>query len=305
VAFIPDDAMQRRRELTPAAWFVYEEFCRTRNHRLGLSEATRQEISEASGLAYRSVKNCLVELRHKSWIEEHESGVRLLVGDFSPVDKRHQMMTPTATRRHQIVTPQVSSNDDTQKASKRGSKVVQVSSNSDTPSSNNDASGRKVSSISDAKRHQMMTPPTPPNKDTSKEEPAREERESKARVEAVLLDYEKTVKRQLSDLHHRTRLNWEILIENRLNEGWDERKLHLIFVGCSKDKWPERKKFNGIKDLLGNYDVMDRMINLAKVADEIGERNSNGKSGNNNEQEPENIRRIRESSERFVRPRTA
>jgi hypothetical protein len=125
---------------------------------------------------------------------------------------------------------------------------------------------------------QMSSQPIEP---IQPEEPGREERESKARVEAVLLDYEKTVKRQLSDLHHRTRLNWEILIENRLNEGWDERKLHLIFVGCSKDKWPERKKFNGIKDLLGNYDVMDRMINLAKVADEIGEKNGNGSDRKN------------------------
>lgn len=105
-----------------------------------------------------------------------------------------------------------------------------------------------------------------------------------ARVDSVLTDYSETVGRDISDLHFQTLRAWRLLILNRLQEGWDERKLHLIFVGCSKDDWPQRKKYNSITDLLTKHETMDRMINLAKVADELTPgRNGHGSTQRNSQ----------------------
>jgi hypothetical protein len=95
--FVPDDARARRIQdkLTPAAWLVYEAHCarrnnfRHKNERLrGLSFATKSEVATSEGLAVKTVKNAMTELRRAGWIEELPDGsVRLLVGDFSPVDR--------------------------------------------------------------------------------------------------------------------------------------------------------------------------------------------------------------------------
>jgi hypothetical protein len=95
--FIPDDCTPRRirDQLTPAAWLVYGAHCKRRyNHRhknerlRGLSCATKAEVSASEGLAVKTVQNAYTELKRKQWMEELPDGsVRLLVGDFSPVDK--------------------------------------------------------------------------------------------------------------------------------------------------------------------------------------------------------------------------
>jgi hypothetical protein len=112
VAFIPDDAIRRKRRdrLTPAAWDVYEAHCIHRNHRLGVSRADRKTVAEDTALSASGVKNATAELRHKGWIREDEQGIRLLVGDFNPVDKRHQQPTSNEAdgqpARPQMSTPQ-------------------------------------------------------------------------------------------------------------------------------------------------------------------------------------------------------
>jgi hypothetical protein len=89
--FVPDDAKKRRAadELTPAAWYVYEAHCEARSHKTGLSRVTKERIAEREHLALKTVRNATTELKRKNWIAEEVGGVRLLVGDFSPVDKRH------------------------------------------------------------------------------------------------------------------------------------------------------------------------------------------------------------------------
>jgi hypothetical protein len=106
--FVPDDARARRikDQLTPAAWLVYESHCaRRNNHRhknerlRGLSFATKNEVAAAEGIAIKTVQNAYTELKRKQWIEELPDGsVRLLVGDFSPVDT--MKAKPAAEREH-------------------------------------------------------------------------------------------------------------------------------------------------------------------------------------------------------------
>lgn len=90
--YVPDDAKKRRHAdgLTPAAWYVYESHCQARSNKTGLSRVTKEGIAEREGLALKTVYNAVTELKRKDWIREEKGGVRPLVGDFSPVDKRHQ-----------------------------------------------------------------------------------------------------------------------------------------------------------------------------------------------------------------------
>lgn len=92
MAFVPDDLLsaKRRDKLTPAAWDVYLAHCGYRNHQSGYSWATKERISREHVIPLGTVRNATTELRQKAWINETERGVRLLVGDFSPVDKKHR-----------------------------------------------------------------------------------------------------------------------------------------------------------------------------------------------------------------------
>jgi hypothetical protein len=112
--FVPDDAKKRRilDGLTSATWLVYEAHCYRRyNHRheterfRGLSFATNEEVAKIEGLALQTVRNAMVELRKKGWLRDEQVGVRLLVGDFSPVDRRRgEGSTGTGTGAHAPVT---------------------------------------------------------------------------------------------------------------------------------------------------------------------------------------------------------
>jgi hypothetical protein len=92
MAFIPDDALRKRHKagLTPAAWAVYEAHCMYRNHETGFSWGTKERIASEFDIALGTVRNATTELRQKGWIDETKTSVRLLVGDFSPVDRRSQ-----------------------------------------------------------------------------------------------------------------------------------------------------------------------------------------------------------------------
>jgi hypothetical protein len=89
--YVPDDAKQRRRldRLTSAEWYVYEAHCERRMAKTGLSDATNAEIAEREHLALKTVQNAMSKLRKLGWLQVEEGGVRLLVGDFHPVDKKH------------------------------------------------------------------------------------------------------------------------------------------------------------------------------------------------------------------------
>ncbi|HEX3558261.1 MAG TPA: hypothetical protein VHU19_03605 [Pyrinomonadaceae bacterium] len=65
MAYVPDDAMQRRRrdKLTPAAWDVYVAHCRYRNHHRRVSRARREKIVAYTGLSSSGIKNATAELR--------------------------------------------------------------------------------------------------------------------------------------------------------------------------------------------------------------------------------------------------
>ena len=89
MAFIPDDATERERELTPNARIVYHAHCRFRKHEYRVSFATDEEIARRYGLSLGSVRNANTELKRKGWIDRGDNFTRLIVGDFSPVDRKH------------------------------------------------------------------------------------------------------------------------------------------------------------------------------------------------------------------------
>jgi hypothetical protein len=89
MAYIPNDAMRRKRQLTPAAWDVYETLCALAGPDPGFVEGAPAErnarLVEWTQRRPGSVKNALVELRRVGWVVEEGRGLRLLVGDFSQV----------------------------------------------------------------------------------------------------------------------------------------------------------------------------------------------------------------------------
>ena len=93
-------------ELTPAMWKVYFAHCRFRNHQRGVSRASREKIAAYTGLSSSGVKNATAKLRCKGWILVDDLGVHLLVGDFSPVDKRRPTASDEAARRTQSKPPE-------------------------------------------------------------------------------------------------------------------------------------------------------------------------------------------------------
>jgi hypothetical protein len=92
MAFIPDDAMRRKREISRSAWDVYEALCKFADKETGIVEERylhqwhpykrHARLVEWSGLTLGSAKNALTELRKKRWIAEDNGHIFLLVGTF-------------------------------------------------------------------------------------------------------------------------------------------------------------------------------------------------------------------------------
>jgi hypothetical protein len=98
VAYIPDDAMRRKRTLTGSAWDVYEALCAFADPDTGIVEARHWSherlVEQTGGLALGTVKNAMTELRigrrdtqgqkvHEGgWVEERGGCLHLLVGTF-------------------------------------------------------------------------------------------------------------------------------------------------------------------------------------------------------------------------------
>jgi hypothetical protein len=64
-----------------------------RNHKTGLSPFDKEKIVEKEGMKLKTVLNALTLLREKGWIRDEtvrgRTYIRALMGDFSPVDKKH------------------------------------------------------------------------------------------------------------------------------------------------------------------------------------------------------------------------
>jgi hypothetical protein len=85
MAYVPDNAMRRKRQISRSAWDVYEQLCAFGDADAGIVEArfvSNSRLVEETGLALGTVKNALTELRKKGWIEERRGRVFLLVGTF-------------------------------------------------------------------------------------------------------------------------------------------------------------------------------------------------------------------------------
>jgi hypothetical protein len=91
MAFIPDDCfpLMREKKLSPNARLVFEAHCKHRRHKYRVSFATNEEIADFLGISLGSVRNATTELKKKEWIKQVAHYTELLVGDFSPVDKKH------------------------------------------------------------------------------------------------------------------------------------------------------------------------------------------------------------------------
>ncbi len=103
MAYVPDDAMRCKRDITHSAWDVYEALCSFADpdtgivesrHAFNLSQRQRhQRLVEFTALKLGTVKNALMELRKEGWIEERAERVYHLVGTFLN-DLREWKRTP-------------------------------------------------------------------------------------------------------------------------------------------------------------------------------------------------------------------
>jgi hypothetical protein len=295
---VPDAAVFASSEISHAAFKLYVYYCARRNSKTMDCFAGNELIKEETGITYAYISTLKTELLLAGWIGKsihHKKGVVPLKGyDASMLEhvklstiertsdnkvsiiERNQAHETNAQAKVSTIKTNLSTVESSQPESSKVSMIERTLSDetfdhrkNSTPSSEN-LSTIEINSFDDR---------NPPYKDEPLEGTNTEEEiDIVARVDAVLLDYSATVNRDISDLHHQTLRSWRLLIQNRLQESWDERKLHQIFVGCSKDDWPQRKKYNSIPDLLTKIETMDRMINLAKVADEI--KTATGVNGN-------------------------
>jgi|SRR5215213_1325861 len=150
MAFIPDSALRRKRELSYAARDVYEALCAFADPYTGIVEAryaSNARLVEWTGFKLGSVKNALTELRKSGWIEEREGRVFLLVGTFlGGVEKARPSPTNDgASLRNDdsqpVETPQPSFSND---APSLGNDAPSL--RSDAPSPTNDATYTGVTS---------------------------------------------------------------------------------------------------------------------------------------------------------------
>jgi hypothetical protein len=85
MAFIPDDAMRRKREISHSAWDVYEQLCAWGDRHIGIVKncyVSNSRLVEFTGLKLGTIKNALTELRQKGWIEQKGREIFLHVGMF-------------------------------------------------------------------------------------------------------------------------------------------------------------------------------------------------------------------------------
>lgn len=87
MAFIPDDAEDRFNELSPSAERFYIYLCKHRNHKLQVSFGTIDTCAEKYQWKRATKFAVIKELTTKGWIQSDGYAWKLLIGDFSPVNK--------------------------------------------------------------------------------------------------------------------------------------------------------------------------------------------------------------------------
>lgn len=91
MAFVPDDAMRRKRTVSGSAWDVYETLCAFADPYTGILEsrhASNARLVEWTQLKLGTVKNALTELRKQGWTTEREGQIILQVGTFLEAARR-------------------------------------------------------------------------------------------------------------------------------------------------------------------------------------------------------------------------
>ncbi len=83
---LPDQAIDRRRQLTRGAWDLYVLYCKHRNHETGRCDPSLRRLAALMERNYTYVSNCKTELVREGWIRRTgKNAVELLVGDFPPL----------------------------------------------------------------------------------------------------------------------------------------------------------------------------------------------------------------------------
>lgn len=85
MAYVPDDRMRRKREVSRSAWDVYEALCAFADSDTGVVESYHfnyPKLVEWSGVALGTARNAMSELRKKGWADERAGGRIHLAGVF-------------------------------------------------------------------------------------------------------------------------------------------------------------------------------------------------------------------------------
>lgn len=91
MAYVPDDRMRRKREVSRSAWDVYEALCSFADSDTGIVEPyhfSYAKLVEWSGVALGTARNAMIELRKKGWKMEDGQGRIHLAGVFVIEAKR-------------------------------------------------------------------------------------------------------------------------------------------------------------------------------------------------------------------------
>jgi len=82
MAFLPDEAARSGREVSLSARALYEVLCSHRNWGTGLARISQATATRETGLSRSKYYEAKRELLTRGWIEETETGIRCLKGEF-------------------------------------------------------------------------------------------------------------------------------------------------------------------------------------------------------------------------------
>lgn len=91
MAYVPDEMMRRKRNVSRSAWDVYEALCAFADSDTGIVEPYHfnyPKLVEMSGVKLGTARNAMTELRQKGWRWEDEAGRIHLIGIFVIEAKR-------------------------------------------------------------------------------------------------------------------------------------------------------------------------------------------------------------------------
>jgi hypothetical protein len=161
MAYIPTDAMRRKREVSGSAWDAYEALCELSDWETGVVAPGRfsyPKLMELACLKIRTARNAMWELRSMGWIGDGEGGaVRLLVGTFM-AEIRERKEAQEEARKRAAMSP---TSDTMSPRSDAASPISDTMSPiSDTRIYKERARGSS-SSLTPSVNSQSHTPPTP------------------------------------------------------------------------------------------------------------------------------------------------